>query len=250
MMGPEERPKYPPEWFIVGLSRPRWLPHRPRWLRWRRRYLMLAPVLVLALPAGWYAHWGWRVFYINHTPGTRGDGAAITLATDHSVYFGDESLAITVTNHLSAPIYTQVTGDISSPCTIDLYVERHDVKGERWISSALGVGMGDGCDSPCPGGAHPATPPPRLVLAITPGASYTQRWRPSSYDPPNEPGTYRFVFRYSTNPDAPKLTVVGNSDMPRPDQLEALGVSTATSAPVRVADDGLRPARATCPLFA
>lgn len=244
MMGPEERPKYQPEWFIVGLSR----------LRWRRRYLMLALVLalVLALSIGWYAHWGWRVFYVNHTPGTTGGNEAVTLATDHSVYFGDEPFEITVTNHLSVPIYTQVAGNINFPCTIDLYVERRvdrrDVEGEHWISSTLGVG--DGCGSPCPSGTHTGIEPPRLVLAIAPGASYTQRWSPISYNPPNEPGTYRIVFRYSTHPDAPKLTYVGRSDLPRPDQLGVLGLSTATSAPVRVVDDGLRPAQTQCPIVA
>ncbi|HEX8033691.1 MAG TPA: hypothetical protein VF510_07575 [Ktedonobacterales bacterium] len=240
-MGPEEHPKYPPEWFIVGLPRPRWLPRPPRW---RRRYLLAAPILVIALLVIWYGHWGWRLFYTNQTPSTVGGDAAVAIATDHTTYLGDEPLAITVTNHLPVLIYTQTTpyyGSTDIPCDIDLYTEVLDRAG-RWVP---GWTLGSGCGPPC-GGTVPKTPPPLRVLAIAPGSSYTQRWSSSSYGPPNAPGTYRIVFRYSTDSAAATLTRMGAAEMPRGDVPGVAALATATSVPVHVVDDGLHPAPAHC----
>jgi hypothetical protein len=260
-MGPEERPKYPPEWFTVGPWLPRWLPRRPRWLRWHWHYLLLVPVLVVALSFGWYAHWGWRMFYVNQTVGTLGGGGAISIDTDHSVYLIDEPLAITVTNHLSVPIFTQVTGPKNSyPCTIDLYVQWRSDSGQ-WINfgnsysnSALGFGPGCDRDAGCYGTAPPhVLPPPPDVLAIAPGGAYTQVWHPSVTGPQNQPGTYRIVFRYSTDPAAVQVARVGDADlgggaMPVPDTVKALQMElqTAISDAVQVVDDGIPPDRPTC----
>jgi hypothetical protein len=267
-MGPEERPKYPPEWFIVDRWLPRWLPrlpHRPHWLRWRWPYLWLVPVLILAMLLGWYAHWGWRAFYVNQTGSTfTGDGATF-IATDHSVYLIDEPLAITVTNRLPVPIYTQVTGPKNRyACTIDLYVEWLSDSG-TWITGGEGIvdnnyidstlGYGPGCDRDvgCYGTPPPQVPPPPPgVLTIAPGGAYTQVWQPGVYGM-NQPGTYRIVFRYSTDPAAVQVARVGDAGLGGgavsvPDTVKVLQMElqTTTSYPVQVVDDGLRPTIPEC----
>jgi hypothetical protein len=274
-MGPEERPKYPPEWFIVDPWLPRWLPrlpHRPCWLQWRWSYLGLVPVLILALLFGWYAHWGWRAFYVNHTGGTVGGDGPTMMQTDHSVYLIDEPLAITVTNRLSAPIYTQVTGPNNwFPCTIDLYDEwlsdtgrwinggqwssgRQFSPGVSWINSTLGFGAGCDRNRGCSGqGTSPLRPPLPGVLTIAPGGAYTQVWQPSVNQPVNQPGTYRIAFRYSTVPAAVQVASVGDPNLEAgatsvPDTVKILQMElqTALSYPVQIVDDGLRPTQPAC----
>lgn len=240
-MEPEKLPKDRPEWFIV--RRPHWLPQR---LSWRHVRLLAVPVLVAALVLTWYIQGGWRHWYTNHTPGTVNGDGAVAIATDHTTYLGDEPLAITVTNHLLVPIYTQITPNnptvrVGTPCSIDLYAEVLNGAG-RWVGfGALGVGAG--CDWPCMGTA-PRTPPPE-VQAIAPGVSYTQHWHPSIYEPTTPAGTYRIVFRYSTDPAAAKHTYVGEPGRPGDGLPETVGLTTANSAPVRVVD-GLHPAPVHC----
>jgi hypothetical protein len=142
------------------------------------------------------------------------------------------------------------------PCTIDLYVEWRDHSGQ-WLSGEEGVGknwinttlgFGPGCErAECFG----TPPPPPGVLAVAPGASYVQRWHPSVYVP-NQPGTYRIMLRYNTDPAAVQVARVGYPDLRRvaavPASVAALRkeLRAAASAPLRVADDGLPPDNPGC----
>ncbi|MGZ3666639.1 MAG: hypothetical protein ACXVDA_19410, partial [Ktedonobacterales bacterium] len=192
----------------------------------------------------------WRLFYVNLTPGTQGGDAAITITTDHSTYLGDEGFTITITNHLSVPIYTHALGGHGVWCDIDVYAERRDDSGQ-WVGyPALGVSAEkvcqvQGCSGMAP--SRDSTPVPPAVMTLAPGASDTQRWEPDRYAPTNDPGTYRLVFRYSTDPYAAGITPrVGVPDMPEPGTVGLLSLATATSAPLRVVDDGLRPSPYHC----
>lgn len=216
---------------------------RPLWLR--PGYVVLALVVLLLI---WYTG-AWRLVYVNLTPGTQGGDAAITITTDHSTYLGDEGFAITITNHLPVPIYTHATPrtvDLkigSAPCAIDLYADRRDATGHWEGYGTLGVGVGEAavCQAGCSGTQplHDPQPAPPLLMVFAPGVSYTQRWEPDMDHPTNDPGMYRLVFRYSTDPYAAAITRVGSPDLPAAGTVALSSLSTATSAPVQVVDDGL-----------
>ncbi|MGZ3585256.1 MAG: hypothetical protein ACXVCT_21135, partial [Ktedonobacterales bacterium] len=157
-MGLEMFPKDRLAWF--SFRRTRGLPERPIWLCVR---LLAMLVLVAAIVLTWYVHWGWRHWYTNHTPGTMNDDGGIAIATDHTTYLGDEPLAITVTNHLPVPIYTQITPnhpayELGIKCSIDLSAEVLDHAG-HWVQPTYRLGVG--CEPGCPG--VPVPPPPRQV---------------------------------------------------------------------------------------
>ncbi|HEX8033210.1 MAG TPA: hypothetical protein VF510_05150 [Ktedonobacterales bacterium] len=215
---------------------------KPPWLR--PRYVLLALVILLVV---WYTG-AWRLVYVNLTPGTQGGDAAITITTDHSTYLQDEGLTITITNHLSVSIYAHAWG--KGPgfwCDIDVYSERRNAS-DHWEGYVeLGVSAENACQQTGCSGVAPSPnlpPPPPEVMVLAPGASYTHHWLPNGYNgdgPMNDPGTYRLVFRYSTDPYAAGITRLGYPDMPEPGTVGLLSLATATSAPVRVIDDGLRP---------
>jgi hypothetical protein len=227
---------------------------RPSW-RQRIRNLAIAGLIGAVVTVVWYALGGWHNFYVNSTLPTQGGDAAVSVTTDHTTYLNDEPIAITVTNRLPVPIFTQVTPDdfsvnsygdppdyynapysLGPPCTADFYAVRLDGNwGEPIPVHTLGVGAG--CDIPCRGNQSKLEL--THVLAIASGASYTQRWQPSKFSPTNPPGTYLIVFRYATDPAAARLTHVGYDIMPGPSIPGAQSLAQAVSAPVQVADDGL-----------
>src|SRR5262249_62214195 len=65
-------------------------------------------------------------YYLNLSPGTD-SGSAVAIATDHAEYRTTDALQVTVTNHLSAPIYTVRDG---SRCAIILVLEVRT--GQNW----------------------------------------------------------------------------------------------------------------------